>query len=91
MDIESLIEGFLGPYVHGKREGCDAGHSLLKEGVLDSVRVMELIVFMEETFSIEVQPEEVEPEIFDTVGSLAAYVRAKLGGAPIRGIDHSTQ
>jgi acyl carrier protein len=38
-------------------------------------------MFVEETFGISVEDEEIVPENFDSVGRLARYVRPKLGGA----------
>jgi acyl carrier protein len=53
--------------------------SFLEEGIVDSTGVLELVMFVEETFDIAVQDEEIVPENFDSVSYLAAYVRHKLG------------
>jgi acyl carrier protein len=52
--------------------------SFLEEGVVDSTGVLELVMFVEETFGITVQDEEIMPQNFDSVSQLAAYVRHKL-------------
>ena len=52
--------------------------SFLEEGVVDSTGVLELVMFVEETFGITVQDEEIVPQNFDSVSQLAAYVRRKL-------------
>ena len=54
--------------------------SFLEEGVVDSTGVLELVMFVEETFGITVQDEEIVPQNFDSVSQLAAYVRHKLAG-----------
>ena len=54
--------------------------SFLEEGVVDSTGVLELVMFVEETFGITVQDEEIVPQNFDSVSQLAAYVRHKLSG-----------
>ncbi|MCC6174885.1 MAG: acyl carrier protein [Chloroflexi bacterium] len=51
--------------------------SLLETGVVDSTGVLDLIMFTEETFGILVADEDVTPENFDSVSSVAAYVQAK--------------
>ena len=56
--------------------------SFLEEGIVDSTGVLELVMFVEETFNISVDDEEIVPENFDSVEQLARYVRLKLGGAP---------
>ena len=53
--------------------------SFLEEGIVDSTGVLELVMFVEETFGVVVQDDEVVPEHFDSVNSLAQYVRRKLG------------
>ena len=52
--------------------------SFLEEGIVDSTGVLELVMFVEETFGITVQDEEIVPQNFDSVSQLAAYVRRKL-------------
>ena len=39
--------------------------------------VMDLVMFAEETFSIEIEDTEIVPENFDSVANFAAYIRAK--------------
>jgi len=51
--------------------------SFLEEGIVDSTGVLELVMFVEETFNIAVEDQEIVPENFDSVGQLAAYVRRK--------------
>ena len=54
--------------------------SFLEHGVVDSTGVLELVLFVEETFSIVVDDEEILPENFDSISSLEGYVTKKLGG-----------
>ena len=51
--------------------------SFLEEGIVDSTGILELVMFVEETFSIVVKDEEVVPENFDSVERLARYVRLR--------------
>ena len=43
---------------------------------LDSTSVIELLMALEDTINLEVDPDELEPEIFQTVGSLTDYIEA---------------
>lgn len=52
--------------------------SFLEEGIVDSTGVLELVMFVEETFGIEVADEEILPENFDSVERLTRYVEAKI-------------
>lgn len=55
--------------------------SFLENGIVDSVNVLELVMFVEETFKVHVDDSEIVPENFDSVSRLAAYVRGKNGAA----------
>ena len=51
--------------------------SFLEEGIVDSMGIMELVMFVEENFHVTVEDEELVPDNFDSVGKLAAYIRGK--------------
>lgn len=54
--------------------------SLLDLHILDSTGVLELILFLEETWGIQVADSEMVPENLDSVAAIAAYVQRKLAG-----------
>jgi len=55
--------------------------SLLREGIIDSLGVVELVSFLQTRFGLKVEQQEVRPENFDSVAKLAAFVRRKQGDA----------
>lgn len=54
--------------------------SLERAHVVDSVRTLELIMFLEETFGFAVENDDAVPENFDTVDAIVAYVERKKEG-----------
>ena len=52
--------------------------SFMENGIIDSLGVLTLISFVEETWGIVVADEDVIPENFDSVRSLTNYVSSKL-------------
>lgn len=56
----------------------EAEVSLLQEGIVDSTGVLELVGFVEETFTLEVEDTEIVPENFDSIRRLADFVHRKL-------------
>jgi acyl carrier protein len=56
--------------------------SLLEQGVVDSTGVLELISFLEGTFSITVLEGETVPANLDSVDAIVAYVARKQGTEP---------
>lgn len=53
--------------------------SFLEEGIVDSTGVLELVMFVEETFQIAVDDEDIIPENFDSVLGLVQYIEHKNG------------
>ncbi len=54
--------------------------SLLEKGIIDSTGVLEMVNFLEETFGVEVQDEELVPENLDSINNLVSYVTKKQSG-----------
>lgn len=54
--------------------------SLERAHIVDSAGVMDIILFLEETFGFTVETEDAVPENFDTVANIAAYVERKQKG-----------
>jgi acyl carrier protein len=52
--------------------------SLLESGVVDQTGILEIVLFVEETYAIEVSDAELTPDNFDTVNNIAAYVTRRL-------------
>ena len=82
MSIENLIRTYILENFIFTDDGSQLQNdaSFLEEGIVDSTGVLELVMFVEETFNITVEDEEILPENFDSVTQLARYVRAKSGG-----------
>jgi acyl carrier protein len=68
-----IVESFL----LGDAQGFDVHASLVDSGVLDSTGVMEVVDFLEETFSITIEPEDLTVDNLDSVDRLARLVEGK--------------
>ena len=53
--------------------------SLLETGVLDSLGLLRLVVFIQERFGIAVDDVDLVPENFDSVDAICAYLRSRDG------------
>ncbi len=51
--------------------------SLLDEGIIDSVGVMELVAFLEQDFGLKVADEDLIPENLDSVENLVGFIARK--------------
>lgn len=50
---------------------------LLTSGILDSLYLLKLVLFLEEQFGVVVAPEDLIPEHFGTVEAICAYLRTQ--------------
>ena len=55
--------------------------SLLETGILDSLSLLRLVVFIQERFDIVVDDVDLVPENFDTVETICAYLRSREGAS----------
>ncbi|MCU0736644.1 MAG: acyl carrier protein [Methylotetracoccus sp.] len=51
---------------------------LFESGLIDSAMFIELLMLLEDEFSIKVSLDELEPQNFGTIGRIADFVRSKL-------------
>ena len=51
---------------------------LLEKGIIDSLGIMKLILFMEKTFGITVAEEEILPENFQCLNNMVKFVEQKM-------------
>jgi acyl carrier protein len=51
--------------------------SLLEEGIIDSVGVMNLVLFIEERFNIQIPDQDITRDHFDSVNKLGQYISSK--------------
>lgn len=51
--------------------------SLVDSGIIDSTGILELVMFIEEKYSITIEDEELIPENLDSVKNLVAFLERK--------------
>ncbi len=83
MEIKKQLREFITTnfYVANPDELSDEA-SLLDAGVVDSTGVLEVIGFIEDTFGIEVEDEEMIPDNLDSIARITALVERKAPPAP---------
>lgn len=71
---EFIVENFL----YGQERPFKNDDSFLSEGMVDSTGVLQLVAFLEETFGITVEDEDLTPDNLDSVNSVTAYLSRKM-------------
>ena len=87
--IEQQIKDFVvSNFLYGQDGGSLAhDQSFLENGIIDSTGVLELVAFLEQTFSISVADRELLPENLDSVQNASNFVTRTLEaqGAQVAG------
>ncbi|CAD7783920.1 MAG: hypothetical protein KCCBMMGE_02329 [Candidatus Methanoperedenaceae archaeon GB37] len=78
-NIEQKIRDFIRDnFLMGEDDGnLSSNDSLLEKGIIDSVGILELVSFLEETFDIKVHDEELVPENLDSIAFIVNYIQHK--------------
>src|SRR5688500_17196372 len=77
-----IREFILGKFPIAKQRGGSDDDPLLRSGILDSLGILEVVSFLESEFDIVVADEELVPESFETIATIARFVdRKRASGA----------
>lgn len=74
---EFVVENFL----FGDGEALKDDTSFMEDGIIDSTGILELVFFLEETFSISVEDDELVPDNMDSLVNISGYINRKLDGS----------
>ena len=82
-DIKPQVREFIQDnFLMGARRASYAdGDSFMAHHLVDSTGFLELVMFLEETFGITVEDEEMVPENLDSLDAIQGYVARKTGRA----------
>lgn len=58
-------------------ESIDVHEDLLGSGIVDSLGMMKLVVFLEKEFQVKIAPEDMTVENFDTIYHISEYLSKK--------------
>lgn len=77
-DIQYRIRAFIvDNFLFGTAENLNDDTSFLEEGIIDSTGILELISFIEETFDIRVDDDELVPENLDSIDNVTMFLKKK--------------
>ena len=77
-DTKKLVHAFvMDNFVMGGNVAIADDTSFMNSHILDSTGFIELILFIEETFSLKVDDAEMLPENFDSLNNINGYVARK--------------
>lgn len=90
MPLKDQIRTFiLENFILEKPEDLKDDESMLEKGIIDSTGVLELVAFLESTYEIKVEDEELIPENLDSIKNIVRYLERKLAEASGKQEDHA--
>ena len=79
MDHSAKVREFIiGNFLFGDDEQFKDDTSFFESGIVDSTGILELIGFLEETYAITIEDEELIPENFDCVKNISDFLDSKV-------------
>ena len=81
MDFVGTVRAFIiDNFLFGESDHLKEDTSFLESGVIDSTGILELIAFLEETYDIKFEDDEVIPENLDSLKNIARFMEKKVNG-----------
>jgi acyl carrier protein len=75
--VEPVRRFIIDNFLFGRGEGLSDEQSFLDSGIIDSTGILELVMFLEETYGLQVNDEELIPDNLDSVNKISAFLQKK--------------
>ena len=80
MDYVATVRDFVvANFLFGDGELLKEDTSFMEKGIVDSTGMLELIMFLEETYNIKIEDDELVPENLDSLQNISRFVSRKVG------------
>ena len=82
-DIVDIISRFIldNFILSDQKENIDENISLYENRIVDSTGVLEIVDFLEETFGIKIEDDELVPDNLDSIKKMSKFVQRKIDNA----------
>ena len=81
--VETVREFVVENFLFGDGDSLKEDTSFLGQSIIDSTGILELVMFLEETYNMKVEDDELVPENLDNLGNIARFIERKLNGNPV--------
>jgi acyl carrier protein len=80
MQIETEIKRYLREELDIPEEELASDARLVRNGLLDSVNLVQLATHIERTFEVEIPDQDIDGEHLDSIAMIVAYIEARQVG-----------
>jgi acyl carrier protein len=78
MSLQQEIKDFVVEnFLFGEEKGLTENSSFIKEGIVDSTGIMQLVSFIQDQYRIAIEDEELVPENLDSIAKVSAFIELK--------------
>ena len=81
--VETVREFVVENFLFGDGESLKEDTSFMGQSIIDSTGILELVMFLEETYNMKVEDDELVPENLDNLTNIARFLERKLNGSQV--------
>jgi len=74
---DRIREWVMGNFPLAKQQNVGLHDSLLESGIIDSLGTLEVVMFLETEFGVEITDEEMVADHFESIASISGFVESK--------------
>ena len=80
-DVAGLLKTYIAENILFSDDGYsyDDQDSFLEKGIVDSINILEIVMFIEEKFDFTINDSELIPDNFDSIKKLSEFIQKKTG------------
>ena len=79
MGTNDIIRDYISAELATEGRAISDSDLLVEDGIIDSIAIISLLVFLEERFSVQIGGDELLPENFQSIAAITAMVERKTG------------
>ena len=77
-NIKNIKRFIADNFLFGDDSALQENTSFLQSGIIDSTGILELVNYLEETYHIKIQDQELVPENLDSINNIGQFLDKKL-------------
>jgi len=89
--LQTIRKFVIDNYLFGEEGKLSDGDSFMETGIIDSTGILELVRFLESTYTIKVADEELIPDNLDSVSKIVSFILAKQSASQQTPHEHSSR
>lgn len=78
--MKEKIKEYILSEVNTEKVDFKDNDSLYEKGMLDSLKIVQMVVYLQEAFQVAINPSDMRIEDFETLDNIVAFVKRLQGG-----------